>query len=1000
VSTLSLAPAMMVDVTPTTASPPLVGRAGELAQLCELAAVGGTPRPGFVLLAGDAGVGKSRLLAELQRRALDADWRVAVGHCLDFGDSALPYLPFTEIFGRLANEAPSLADSLVQEQPAVRRLLPGRRLLSDPEPAQTAAIERGDLFEAVFSAFEQLGGDKPLLVLVEDVHWADQSTREMLSFLFARQFSTPVHIVASYRSDDLHRRHPLRATAAEWSRLPQMASLHLEPLSDHDVRTLVHSLHPEPLRESDLGGIVARAEGNAFFAEELLVATERGGRALPWQLADLLLVRLEQFDDAARVVVRAAAAAGRRVSHALLARVVDLDSRALDAAIRATVEGNVLTPVSADSYAFRHALLAEAVYDDLLPGERARLHSAYTGALRSGEVDGTAAELARHARAAHDVVTAIRASVQAGDDAMRVGGPDEAAQHYEVALDLLTERPAGTADEELVDAVDLAAKAADAMIAAGRPHRAAALVQDQLAQLPTDAPPIDRARLLVAAASAALLGDISTFNALDATTEAVSLLPQGPATPLRAHVLAMHAWANASRQRDDDASQWAAEALRLGHELDLPHVVSAVTTTLARIDERAGDPDGSRRTFEEVVIKARQEGDTAAELRGLHHLGGVHLEAGELEEALAVYQTAASRAAEMGRPWAPFGLDARMIAAITAYTVGRWELAEEIVDVSGQAPPGLAEAALTAVGLAVPAGRGETDALGLIPHVRAWWDRDGMIAIHTGAAAIDLHGDQGDIDAVLSTHDDVIDSVAKLWQRTTFDARIRLSALALGHLAAHAARSSAAERPRLAERGAELAAAANEAAELGRQRKRGLGPEGVAWAARANAEQVRLRWTAGLDPPADDELVEAWEQAVEGFERFGHVFERARSRTRLAAALKAVGRPAEARILVDRARETARQLGAEPLLAELRALALAPPNRRTESNRHSESLTAREAEILALVALGRSNGEIGRQLFISGKTVSVHVSNILAKLRAGSRTEAAAIARRQGLLPD
>ena len=163
---------------------------------------------------------------------------------------------------------------------------------------------------------------QPLLLIVEDVHWADRSTRDLLSFLFARSFRSPVTIVASYRSDDLHRRHPLRAVAAQWARVPGVHRLQLDPLPDPDVRRLVAALTSSPLlsslTESEVQAIVTRAEGNAFFAEELVGAATGGpGRVgMPEDLADLLLVRLDRLDDSAREVVRAAAAAGRRVSHA------------------------------------------------------------------------------------------------------------------------------------------------------------------------------------------------------------------------------------------------------------------------------------------------------------------------------------------------------------------------------------------------------------------------------------------------------------------------------------------------------------------------------------------------------------------------------------------------------------------------------------------------------------------------------------------------------------
>lgn len=990
---------MMVDVaTDPPPLTPLIGRAAELSDLARLLGVVETPASGIVLLSGDAGVGKTRLLYELRELAASAGRRVLVGHCLDLGDSALPYLPFGEAFGRLDGEAPALAAEIAESQPPVTRLMPARRSPADPSQTGGHRADRTELFEAVYAALQRLGQDAPLLLVIEDLHWADRSTRELLSFLFTRQLSGQVSIVASYRSDDLHRRHPLRAAAAEWARLPGVSRLHLSPLRDADVRTLVHSLHPAPLREGAIRTVVDRAEGNAFFAEELVAAAELGSGPLPTDLSTLLLVRLDQLDDSTRLLVRAASAAGRRIAHDLLRWVVGLDEGALDSAVRSAVESNVLVPVGADSYAFRHALLAEAVYNDLLPGERVRLHQAYVEALSRSDVGGSAADVARHARSAHDMDTAIRMSIRAGDDAMSVAGLDEAARHYEVALELLAEAKAMPSTGESVDVVGLTVKASVAAADAGRPYRAIAIVQDQLQQCAVGAP-LDRARLLLALATAVMLSD-SNIDALAATTEALQLVPVTPASALRAAVLSAHAHATADRQRDDDATRWADEALALARELGLPDVAADATTTLARLEERNGDPEASCEALRQIVEDARESGDGATEVRALHHLGSLHYEQGQLDEAFQMYLLGTERARSLSRPWAPYALDARQLAAIIAYQRGDWAMAESMVDVSGQSPPAIAEAALASVGMFVAAGRGDQRALGLLPHIRQWWHRDGFIAILSGGSAIDLYGDHGDFEAAEAIHDDTVKTVGSMWESCYFPARIRLSGVMLGQLGARAVRSSAAERAQLAETGDQLLHAANRAVDDSSGRLRKLGPEGVAWVARARAEHLRLRWLTGVDAPAEEELVTAWQDCVTAFETYGHVFEVARSQARLATVLRAGGATAQARPLVDAARITARRLGAEPLLAELRTLGAAAPVRRDRSVGVTQELTPRELEILALVAEGRSNREISGQLYISAKTVSVHVSNILAKLGAGGRTEAAAMARRRGLLVD
>src|SRR3712207_1919774 len=303
-----------------------------------------------------------------------------------------------------------------------------------------------------------LAAERPLLVVVEDLHWADRSTRDLLSYLFTRP-DLPLALIGSYRSDDLHRRHPLRSAVAEWARLPGIDRVTLGPLGEPAVRSLVQALHPQPLDEREVQRIVERADGNAFFVEEL-VASEAGGGGLPDDLADLLLVRFDRLDAQARQVVRVASCADRRVSHALLSAVVDLPPAELDTTLRVALDQSILVQPDTNGYTFRHALLAEAVYQDLLPGERVRLHTAYVEALRSGAVEGTAAEVATHARAAHDDVAALTASIQAAEEAVAVGGLEEAGQHFETALEYLATR-SGALDPATVAA--LAAAGFDAV---------------------------------------------------------------------------------------------------------------------------------------------------------------------------------------------------------------------------------------------------------------------------------------------------------------------------------------------------------------------------------------------------------------------------------------------------------------------------------------------------------------------------------------------------------
>jgi DNA-binding CsgD family transcriptional regulator/tetratricopeptide (TPR) repeat protein len=988
---MSVGTDMMECVAPVSLAP-FVGRDAELEELSSrlgISASGG----GIVLLAGDAGVGKTRLLTALRDRALAAGWQVVAGHCLDFADSALPYLPFSEILGRFQTSSPDLVAEVAGHHPALHRLAPGRRMIDEAGDGGVTTIDKAALFEAVHALFEAAAEQQPLVLVVEDLHWADQSTRDLMSFLFTRPFSQPVALVASYRSDDLHRKHPLRAKLAEWSRFQGVHRMSLEPLDPADVRALVAGLSDggTALTPDEVAMIVERADGNAFFVEELVgAASGTHDSALPADLAEVLLVRLDRLDENARLVVRAASVAGRRVTHELLSVAAALEDAALDEGLRMAVERNVLV-ASDRHYAFRHALLGEAVYDDLLPGERVRLHARYAAAIRDGRARGTAAELARHAMLAHDDETALTASIQAGHEAAAVGGPDEAAQHFERALRLLSGlAKTGETGRSGVDRAKLAVDTAEALTSSGHPERAAALLAEQLTCLPDDAPPASRGALL--AARAVALTAIETEEDPPAISEeAVRITPEDDRLA-RAKVLAAHAHVLAIAWRHQEAQQVGLDALALADQLNRSDLAAEAITTLSGL-RLGASKERLREALREAIDRTVEAGNIHAEMRGRYLLARSYQDWGELDDAESWFRSAVERAEAAGVEWAPYASGSRWHLTWVLLTRGDWEGVLRITDLSASHPPPMARGMFAGLRAVVRVARGE-DILDELSALRPMWRLDGALAVHAAAQEILLAARDGDVERARTTYDDVVTAIAAIWH-PWFDGRVRMAALVVEAIAAAVPRASAAERPALLELTDQMLADGHQVLDRYTNPDKQWGPEGHAWLARLDAEVQRVRWLAGADDaPTVEVLVKGWREVVDLFAAFGDVYELARARVVLATVLRAAGEAAEAREVADRAREAARALGATPLIDQLRAVGSAP-------SRHEagdDTLTPRETEILQLVAAGRTNGEIGKQLFISAKTVSVHVSNILGKLGAAGRTEAAAIARRRGLV--
>ena len=417
----------------------MVGRDDELGRLLTLLDDAEAGRSVAALVSGDAGVGKSRLVREVAQLAAGRGFTVLSGQCAELGDS-VPYLPLADAL-RGAAQSTGVRDAL-SSRPALSRLLPDS---GDGRPAdeERSGLARQQMFGAVLGLLTELAAAAPVLFVLEDLHWADASTRDLVTFLSRMLHRERVALIGTYRTDDLHRRHPLRPVVAELQRLPGVISIDLAPLDSSALAEHLTAAAPGRLDATELNEIMARAEGNAYYAEELLAACVSGDpgprNALPAGLAALLLSRVEQLSDATQRVLRAAAVAGRKADDELVRAASGLEAAEYEGAVREAVTHQLLVPDGTEGYVFRHALLREAVYADLLPGERTRLHATMSSLLSEPQrltVPGTAAELAQHCLASHDIPGAFAASVRAGEEAERLGAPAEAHRHFDQALAL------------------------------------------------------------------------------------------------------------------------------------------------------------------------------------------------------------------------------------------------------------------------------------------------------------------------------------------------------------------------------------------------------------------------------------------------------------------------------------------------------------------------------------------------------------------------------------
>ncbi|HET8757796.1 MAG TPA: AAA family ATPase, partial [Solirubrobacteraceae bacterium] len=609
--------AIMDVVLRRVSSATFVGRTDELAVLD--GALGAVPS--FAFIAGESGVGKSRLVAEFEARATAAGARVLIGHCLELGGTVFPYAPLVDALRPVA-DIDALFHAAGGDQPT----------------------SQARLFESLLGVLADLGRDGPLVLVLEDLHWADPSTRDFLVFLVRSARTEPLCLVATYRSDELHRRHPLRPVLAELERLPSVERIAVERFSRDEVAEQLTGILDAPPDPRLADRLYARAQGNPLYTEELLAASSEGLGELPETLRDALVSRFERLPANAQDVVRAAAVVERPMSHALLEAVGNLAADDLLDGAREAVAHQILVTHPDGTYAFRHALVGEAIYEDLLPGERTTLHSALAEALERdpsllGDVPEATvrAELACHWKGAHDLPRALGASVDAGMAARRIFAFPEALRHLERALELWDRVP-DAAERAGMSRSEVLRAAAASATHAFETSRSVALQRRALAETGDDADPVERARLH--AELSGYLRHAHEHDESDAELQtAIELLPPG-AELERARLRDLAAKNLMLRGHMREAIAEASLAARDARRLGAAAVEAGAMNTEGFARAALGDLEEGARLLRAALDRAGRFGTPADQSRAVINLSEMLDLSGRTDEALAVIRAA------------------------------------------------------------------------------------------------------------------------------------------------------------------------------------------------------------------------------------------------------------------------------------------------------------------------------------------------------------------------
>ncbi len=582
-----------------------VGRTQELAELA--AALRETEPevlPALFFVAGESGVGKTRLLRELIATAEEQGAWAIGGTCVELGEGELPYAPLVAALRPLHRTCEPILEELSEGTRAeLARLNPEIGTPSaEPESERGEAQRR--LFDAFLELVARLGSECPVLLWIEDIHWADSSTRSFLRFLAANLSSERVIVVATYRADELHRRHPLRPVLAELERASRARRLELERFDRSELADQLADILGQAPEDVVVGRLYERTAGNPLFTEELLAAGVDGRGSLPPSLRDALLVRVERLSGSSQRTLRLLAVAGS-ADEELLAAAGPIGADELSVAIREALEAQILEALDSGRFGFRHALLREVLYDDLLPGERAELHLALAAALevlaRDDDSVWSATGIAHHYHAAGDQPQALKAALAAADAVRGVHAYGEAAGLLDRALELWPR----VAEAEALTGIDegeLLSRAARIHYLAGEDAIAAALYERAIESIGDGADPERLAGVLAALATCQWsLGRAERSR--ETQRRGLDLLGGRIDSPARARLLAQQVRFLLLQGRFREVCEAAPEALdaaeRLGLESERAGILNRLGCALFALGRES---EGRERMAESIEV--------------------------------------------------------------------------------------------------------------------------------------------------------------------------------------------------------------------------------------------------------------------------------------------------------------------------------------------------------------------------------------------------------------